>query len=188
MPLDTNLLYGEMAGSWLTHMAIPVGVSVLLSTLPYTPLKTKVLMLIGISALLSFFVQFGFMAFLQASSCTGVKSYQTIAASALVGAVLTAAMMAIPAFFEPMRLIVSNLFMEHKALLTSTMAKKEEIITEAGREVRELDQTGGALTYIDYEEQEFKETMIGTSYWAAFAGAYGVGIGSMIAGKCPAVA
>jgi len=35
-------------------------------------------------------------------------------------------------------------------------------------------------------ESEFWEQMIGMSYWCGFAGAYGIGIGSMTAAKCKA--
>lgn len=45
-------------------------------------------------------------------------------------------------------------------------------------------QAGGALSFEEYEEQTFKEMKYGAAYWATFAGAYGVGIGSMIASKC----
>ena len=53
-------------------------------------------------------------------------------------------------------------------------------------------QVGGALPAIksvaliqkDYDYQTFKEIAIGAGYWAAFGGAYGVGIGSLYAAKC----
>ena len=49
-------------------------------------------------------------------------------------------------------------------------------------------QVGGAkeemLNALQYEAQTLKEMMYGSAYWAAFAGAYGIGAGSMIASKC----
>lgn len=193
MPVDPNMLYGEMAGSWLVHMAIPVGVAVLLSILPYMELQRKVLLLVVISAAISGLVQFGFITALQASACSGVKDYQTIFTAAGVCALITAAMTALPAYVEPLRLTISQLFGTHKSLLTPAMSRINAVISDAGTEIasaamdKEVVQHGGAaLTLPEYEAQVFRETMIGAAYWSAFAGAYGVGIGSMIATKCPA--
>ena len=189
MPVDPNMLYGEMAGSMLVHIAIPVGVAVLLSVLPYMELNRKVLLLIIISALLSGLVQFGFITALQASACSGVKEYQTIFAAAGVCALLSGAMMALPAYVEPLRLTVSQLFGAHKSLLTPALSHINAVISSAGTEMAAasvVQKGGAALTLPEYEAQVFHETMIGAAYWSAFAGAYGIGIGSMIATKCPA--
>lgn len=191
MPVDTSMLYGEMAGSLLVHMAIPVGVAVLLSVMPYMELSTKIILLIVGTALLSGLVQFGFLAALQSSACSGVKEYQTIFAAAGVGALLTAAMVAIPAYVEPMRLTVSQLFGTHKSMLTPAMARVNALVAKAGEEIAAasaptVQQGGAALTPTEYDDQVFRETMIGAAYWSAFAGAYGIGVGSMIATKCPA--
>jgi hypothetical protein len=201
MPVDTNLLYGEMAGSWLLHLAIPIGVSVFISSLPYMPLATKALMFIGLTAILSGLVQTAFLLALQASACSGVKDYGSIFVAASVGALITAGMVALPVYVTPLRLAVSQLFGTHKSLLTPAMQRINEIISEAGSGVstatvsadvekatgRIVVQGGGAaLTPPEYEAQEFKEMMIGASYWAAFAGAYGIGVGSMMATSCPA--
>jgi hypothetical protein len=40
--------------------------------------------------------------------------------------------------------------------------------------------------FIQSGESEFVEQMIGMAYWCGFAGAYGIGIGSMTAAKCKA--
>lgn len=194
MPLDTSLLYGEMVGSWISHLAIPFGVSLILGALPYMELGTKVLILIAASIALSFVVQFGFLTFLQASSCKGVQNFGSIFAGALVGGGITGAMVAIPLYVEPMRLAVSQLFGSHKSLLTPEQARMNEIVTSAGkglieasiREIPEIQKGGASLTADQYDNQTFKEMMIGSSYWSAFAGAYGIGIGSMIAVKCVA--
>jgi hypothetical protein len=195
MPLDSNLLYGEIAGSWLVHLAIPIGVSVLISVLPYMPLGRRALYLLIGSAILSVLVQAAFLTALQASACSGVKDYGSIGVAALFGGAITAGMMALPIYVEPLRLVVSQLFGAHKSLLTPKLAQVNNILTAAGRDVAEASvgspdapvQTGGAaLTPIEYEAQAFKEMMIGASYWAAFAGAYGVGLGSMMTTKCPA--
>jgi hypothetical protein len=188
MPLDTNLMYGEMVGSWFVHLAIPIAVATLLSVIP--GVGKKVLILLFLTSVISFFVHFGFLTFLQANSCSGVKSYRTIFVGALLGAVLTFGMSAIPALFEPMRLVVSQLFGEHKSLLTPEMARINTIVTRAGLDVTEhepvLQQGGAALSPEEYEAQTFQETVYGVAYWSAFAGAYGIGLGSLFAGKCPA--
>lgn len=44
--------------------------------------------------------------------------------------------------------------------------------------------TSAALMQKDYDYQTFKEISIGAGFWAAFGGAYGVGIGSLYAAKC----
>jgi len=49
-----------------------------------------------------------------------------------------------------------------------------------------IQKGGAAITPEEYETQTFQEIAIGASYWAAFAGAYGVGIGSLSAATCPA--
>jgi len=195
MPVDTNLMYAEMAGSWLVHLAIPIGVSVLISVMGYMPLSQKIMLLIAITAAISGLVQLGFLAAMQASACSGVKDYQSIATAAGLSAVLTAGMVAVPAYVPSMRLTVSQLFGPHLSLLTPAMAKINNVIAEASKEVTEASlsalpkQVGGAaLNFVEYEAQEFKEVMIGAAYWAAFAGAYGIGVGSMIATKCPATA
>jgi hypothetical protein len=197
MPLDTNLLYGEMMGSWISHLAIPFGASLVIGALPYMELSTKVLLLIAASIVLSFVAQFAFLMFLQASSCKGVQNYGSIFAGALIAAGITGAMVAIPLYVEPMRLAVSQLFGSHKSLLTPEQARMNEILTTAGKglveasvpltPIPDMVQKGGAsLTPDQYDNQTFKEMMIGSSYWAAFAGAYGIGVGSMIAAKCQA--
>ena len=199
--MDTNLLYGEMAGSWLVHLAIPAAVAVLFSYLPSMSTKTRGYILLGGTVLLSFLVQAGLLTSLQAAACKGVKDYGSIFTGAAIAAVITAVLAAIPIFFEPMRLAVSQIFIRHMPELTRRGAEVDEIaITAAevyGNAVRTETETpvrtetpvqrGGALTSEQYAEQERRELTIGTAYWTAFAGAYGIGLGSLISAKCPAV-
>jgi len=172
------------------HIAIPVGVGVLLSVLPYMVLPRKIMIFVLLTAAISGLVQCGFLMSLQASACKGVKDYRSILTAAGICAFLTAGMVALPAYIESMRLTVSQLFGAHKSLLTPAMARINNVITTAGGELVSattpdpVQKGGAALTYIEYEAQEFKEIMIGGAYWAAFAGAYGVGIGSMAATNC----
>ncbi len=198
--MDTNLLYGEMAGSWLVHLAIPAAVAVLFSYLPSMSTKTRGYILLGGTVLLSFLVQAGLLTSLQAAACKGVKDYGSIFTGAAIAAVITAVLAAVPIFFEPMRLAVSQIFIRHMPELTKGAVDVENIASAAGeayaatarREegqqgVALLNQRGGALTSEQYAEQERRELTIGTAYWTAFAGAYGIGLGSLISAKCPAV-
>jgi hypothetical protein len=198
--MDTNLLYGEMAGSWLLHLAIPAAVAVLFSYLPTIDIKTRSYILLGGTVVISFLVQAGLLTTLQAAACSGVKDYGSIFAGAGIAALITAVLAAIPIFVEPMRLAVSQLFITHKPELTSHQVKvdrimidaaqrymKEVVGTEEAEEPSVPLQKGGALTAAEYEEQERRELTIATAYWVAFAGAYGIGLGSLIAAKCPAV-
>ena len=189
--MDTNLLYGEMAGSWLAHLAIPAAIAVLFSYLPAMETKTRGLILLGGTVLLSFLVQAGLLTSLQAAACKGVKDYGSIFAGAAIAATITAILAAIPIYFEPMRLAVSQLFIKHMPALTAESARVETIASNAAEAYAEggvtIVQRGGALSLEEYAEQERRELTIGTAYWTAFAGAYGIGLGSLIAAKCPAV-
>jgi hypothetical protein len=198
MPLDTGLLYGEMIGSGVAHFAIAIGIGTLFSYLPYMPLSTKRLALIAAIVAISFAFQFGFLTFLQASSCDGVKDYGHILYGSLVAAAITAVMVAVPVFVEPLRLAISQVFVKHERLLSERErvldTKLVGIVKETGAaaaaatadDSAAVVQTGGALSPTDYEVQTFREMMFGTAYWGAFAGAYGIGLGSLQAAKCRA--
>lgn len=193
MALDTSLLFGEMAGSALLHLFFPLLVSVLYLGFPTMTVSARIWMMIGLVAALSFVAQFVFLAQLQAASCAGVKDYKSILKGAFIATLISAGMVAIPMFFESMRLIVSQLISDHKVLLTPALAKANTIITNAAVQMSQVGGGGdgiaeavGALTPEEYEAQTLKEMSYGAAYWAAFAGAYGVGIGSLFASKCPA--
>lgn len=202
MPLDSNLLYMEMFGSALIHAAIPATLVAFIGTNRVLDFRTKLLIILIGTFLVSFGVQSGFLASLQANSCNGIKSYRPIFTGGAIGGLITACMIAFPLFIEPLRLIVSQLFMDHHALLTPQQKEINEIITQAAvnmsdvgtpssqpeTESAPVTQTGGgALTAEQYEDQTMQEIRYGASYWSAFAGAYGVAVGSMIAAnKCKA--
>ena len=175
MPLDTNLLYGEMVGSWLAHLAIPFATYMLINAMPTMDAFPKILIFIGVCTLLSFACQYMLLAILQASSCDGVKDYGSIATAAGIGALITAGMVSIPSFVESMRLVVSQMLFSHKPLLTPQLAKINEILTDAGDRVLKASLTPDQIAS-------------GASYWSAFAGAYGIGIGSLFAASCRATA
>lgn len=188
MPLDSALLYGEMAGSWLCHLAVPLLAGTAVTSIGGFTMSQKAIALLAITVVISFIVQFGFLVFLQQSACGGVKDYVRVLKGAGVAMVITAIMVAIPLYWETGRLMVSQLLVDHKTLLTPTEAivndtivkNSTTIMTEMG------SQRGGALTGPEYDAQTFTEMMYGAAYWSAFAGAYGIGAGSMISTKCKA--
>ena len=195
MALDTSLLFGEMAGSALLHLFFPLLVSVLYLGFPTMSMSGRIWIMIGLVAVLSFAAQFIFLAQLQAASCAGVKDYASIVKGAFIATLISAGMTAIPMFFESMRLIVSQLISDHKVLLTPALARANTIITNAAVQMSHVGggdnssgsaEAVGALSPEEYEAQTLKEMSYGAAYWAAFAGAYGVGIGSLFAAKCPA--
>ncbi len=206
MALDMNLLFGEMAGSALLHLFFPLFVSVLYGGLPTLSMSGRVWLMIGLVAALSMIAQFFFLAQLQASSCSGVKDYKSILKGSFIAALISGVMVAIPMYMESMRLIVSQLFGDHKVLLTPQLSQINSIIAGAASQVADVSQqaqqqaqpqvqpqtqTGGAivaapLTAVEYEQQTLKEMTFGAAYWAAFAGAYGIGVGSLFASVCPA--
>jgi hypothetical protein len=193
MPLDTNLLYGEMLASAIAHAAIPFAAVLLIGTIPYMSASSKPLLFLGLCVLMSFVAQMAFLLVLQVSTCSGVKDFGTIAHGSLIAAIITGCMVAIPVFIESMRTMVSQLFMDHNLLLSPQLQKMQTIVVKAGVDVQNVEQTvpmkGGALVDSkEYEEQTLQEISAGSSYWGAFAGAYGVAFGSLIAATCPASA
>lgn len=180
MPTETSILYGEMAGSWALHLTLPLIAGFMMKAVPATAPRT--LILISIVVVMSFALQTGLIAFLQQAACNGVKNYGRIFIAGGVAAAITAVMVAIPAFVEPMRLVVSQLFVSHKSQLTPELERAERIVEGAAAEL--AMQKGGALGVSEFQQQTDRELSIGMAYWSAFAGAYGIGIGSMIASKC----
>ena len=206
MPMDTNLFYGIMVGSAGLHAVIPLIVGVILSMTTLS-LQTKMIVMLVLSVALSFLVQSGLLTALQANSCNGVKSYRNIFVGAGIGSLITLIMAAIPIFIEPLRLVVSQMFVDHKPLLTPELARINQFVTNAAVDFSEITgtpesepvslslstsptlpvQTGGsALDPEQYESQTLRETQTAAAYWTAFAGAYGIAIGSIMAATtCP---
>ena len=197
--LDINLLYGEMIGSWMAHIGIAVGVSMFLSALPmFQTVGTsflKVAVYLGCCMIASFITQALLLMILQSSSCSGMKSYFGVFVGAAIAAGITGIMMAIPAFIEPMRLVVSQLFGPHRILVSPEMERITSVVTDAAMSLSPSDSSSdtagvgiqGGLKQSEYDQQTFHEITAGAGFWGAFAGAYGIGIGSLFAAKCPAV-
>jgi hypothetical protein len=205
MPVNSSLLYGEMLASWLAHLAIPLFVSIML---PYfvrgISTTIKMLIFIGVCCVISFLCQAGLLTVIQASSCAGINNVGYIFIGAAIAAVITGSALLIPAFVEPMRLMVSQFFIRHISLLTPELEAYQNKLVEMANEIAvnedteklqephepqksqksQKPQTGGGIKEAEYEDQTFQEFAVGASYWGAFAGAYGFGIGSLYAGRC----
>jgi hypothetical protein len=195
--MDTGVLYGEMIGSWLLHLAIPVGISSALTGLLVGnggSTRTIIYVILVLSLLISTLVQMGFLTFLQAYSCGGVKNFRGILAGTLASVGITALFLFLPAFIDGLRLTVSQLFIKHLPILTEHQREAEsKLVREAvsmasttepsAETVAALVKKVG-LTPEEYEGQTLKETVTAMSYMSAFAGAYGIGVGSFYAAKC----
>lgn len=189
--MDTGLLYGEMVGSAIMHAAIPFAAVLIIKTFRDALPPQISLLFLAFCIVGSFFVQMAFLAMLQANACSGIKNFAGIANGAGIAALITGGLVAIPVFLEPMRLMVSHLFFDHQVLLTPQLQKVHDIIAKAGTDVMIASgsdkQKGGSLSHEEYEKQTLNEISTGTSYWIAFAGAYGVAFGSLMAATCPGV-
>jgi hypothetical protein len=198
--MDTGVLYGEMAASFLLHLATPFTVGTLLSNFAVGSgtTRTTLLIIVGITVGVSVLIQMGLLTFLQAHSCGGVKNVSGIMAGTLVSAALTAFFSALPVFIEGLRLTISQVLVNHLPIFTpQQFAAYQKILADSVALVKAGGDAAGVqvpaememikklgVTPEEYEEQTLKEGMIGMSYMAAFAGAYGIGIGSFKAAKC----
>lgn len=193
--MDTGLLYGEMVGSAIMHIAIPFAAILIIQALRDLFPKQTALVFLALCVSASFLVQMAFLTILQANACSGVKNFGGIAQGALLAAIITGVLVAIPVFLEPMRHMVSQLFFEHQVLLTPELRLVHDIVAKAGAEIEKTGSGfpgsakmvggGGAISEEEYDEQTLYEISAGSSYWGAFAGAYGVAFGSLMAASCP---
>jgi hypothetical protein len=93
-------------------------------------------------------------------------------------------MLAIPAFSEPMRLMISTLIMKHNIILNPTDAANEKILIDVAQKLTGTVPEASVQvqpTERDIEDQTRREIAIGAGYWGFAAGAYGIGLGTMFA-------
>jgi hypothetical protein len=184
MPLDTGLLYGEMIAAAIAHIAFPFAAVLVVNALPFMELFQKSLIFMGLVILMSFLSQMGFMTILQVNSCSGINNVTGIFKGAAIATIITAAMIAIPIFITPMRTMVSQYFIKHNTLMTGDAKRRADIIADAAKQLADVPAQKGGGPVEEYEEQTFREISAGSSYWAAFAGAYGVAFGSLVSVTC----
>jgi hypothetical protein len=193
MPLDMNVLYGEMGGSALAHFAIPILIGLALPILNIDYLQSAFYLLAGI-VIMSFVVHWLFILGLQASSCKGVKDVLGITYGS-IGATFVTLLLTVPAIYsESFRLLISQVFIRHKPLEgPDTADLKDKIIkvavndgmdSVAATEKATAEIAGMFCTKKQYEAQTLLEMRLAAAFMAAWTGAYGVGIGSMLATNC----
>ena len=188
MALDTNLMYGLMAAAGIVHAGLPLLIYVVCRHIQ-TDFFRGPIFLILVCIACSFVVQLGLLTTLQQSTCKGVTSFNNVLIGAGVAAAITGVMMAIPAFVEPMRLMVTSTFgLEHRLLLNEEDVKKQEIILDAAKKIYGGTTTSQSVqpTQDEIGEQTRLETSLGGAFWLFFAGLYGVGAGTMFASSCNA--
>ncbi len=210
--MDSSLLYWDMAISFVLHLVGPLAIATIFSSmLREFSIGTRIMILIVASMLFSFIVNIGVLLFLQTTSCGGLKDAIGVVKGATVGAALTGFFMWIPSVWEGLRLSISQVFVDHKSILTPLEAAQDRILGSAGMRMLTVGvgtpvspapsappalpdrplpsappaQMGGnRLTPEEYADQTFNEIKSALAYMSAFAGAYGVGIGSRYAVNC----
>ena len=155
--------------------------------------------ILGIFFTFAWAIHFGFLTWLQAEACSGVKSFQAIGIGSIVGALFAAGCMAIPLHASWARLAFSDMIMTHYAKLTP------EVTAFASKFVSVMRQQGGAidtepappvqqqspnilalqklLNEKEYDKQTLSETTIAAPIWAFLAGACGIGFGNLVSGS-----
>ena len=84
-------------------------------------------------------IHFGFLTWLQAEACSGVKSFRSIGLGSLLGSIFTAGCLAIPLHMDWARLAFSDTIFTHYAKLTP------EVTAFASKFVSAMRQQGGGL-------------------------------------------
>jgi hypothetical protein len=187
-----GMLYGYMLGGG-TLMAAVAAMTV--NFLPMTGSGKYVI--IGVFAFFAFGIHMGFLTWLQAELCSGVKSFTAIGVASLVGTVCAAGFMALPLFMDWARLAFSDLVMTHYALLTPEVAEfankfmsvmRGGALNDIPNEKKEPSASSSLalknlLQQSQYDIQTVTETAISAPVWAFFAGALGIGAGNLISGS-----
>ena len=205
-----NLVYGEMFGAWLFHLFIPFFLSkIVINMFGESSVFNKMIFLLGFSMILSFVCQFILLLIIQTNSCSTIKNIGNVALGSVIGAIIVGVMMCVPLFVEPMRLVVSQLYKPHKPLMSPQLEQLQKQLVymsvptvqkggAGSTETKAVSPEVPADTKVTsqkepappispqkiYDMQTYDEFTFGGALWAAFGGAYGVGIGSLYAGKC----
>jgi hypothetical protein len=159
-----STIYIWMATSALLHLAAPQFLRFVQSQ------ATLLLSAVMISLVVNIVVH----GILQYQSCAGAFSMARVGKGAAIGTAITAAMAAIPIYSEGARRLVSELFIRHQPI---------QGVTEPPC-ATDCDKPPAPLELEAFRQQEFAEMRTGMSYWAAFAGAYGISIGGLFSATC----
>jgi hypothetical protein len=199
--MDSNALYGYMIGGGLLMAS---GIAMLTAFLPLEGVAKYVAL--GIFFVIAYGIHLGFLTWLQAEGCSGVKSFKAIAIGSALGTLFTVGCVAFPLHMDWARLAFSDLVMTHHAMLTP------EVTEFANKFVTVMRQQGGAVD-VSASESEVKsevpvttgtskilalqnllegeayikqtstEMAISTPFWAFLAGAVGIGFGNLFSGS-----
>ena len=204
--MDSNALYGYMIGGGLLMAS---AIAMLTAFLPMEGVAKYVSL--GIFFVIAYGIHLGFLTWLQAESCSGVKSFRAIAIGAFLGTLFTAGCVAFPLHMDWARLAFSDLVMTHHAMLTP------EVTEFANKFMTVMRQQGGAVDLPGpvpgstsevpvqagasntgsskifalqnlkegeaYKKQTSNELAISTPFWAFLAGAVGIGFGNLFSGS-----
>lgn len=203
--MDSNALYGYMIGGGLLMAS---AISMITAFLPIEGVGKYIVL--GIFFVIAYGIHLGFLTWLQAEGCSGVKSFKAIAIGAFLGTLFAAGCVAFPLHMEWARLAFSDLIMTHYAMLTP------EVTEFAHKFVKVMRQQGGAnedvsgaksevpvqtgssdsvvnpskifalqnlLTEEAYRKQTSNEMAAATPFWAFLAGAVGIGFGNLFSGS-----
>lgn len=189
MALDTSLLYGLVAASAVAHAALAFAIYVFMNLAGATGSGTLQIIL----CVISFVIQFGLLTALQANTCGGVKDYGSVAKGSVWSLVLVIGFTLLPVYVPYLRDIVAWLAPRP----TPSDVAVGRILEQAAINVQSA--TGGIsdtekpsppdvlTTSLEaYQRDTFLTTTKAIAFWAAFAGAYGIAVGSLTAAKCPA--
>ena len=131
--MDSNALYGYMVGAGLLMAA---SIAMVTAFLPIEGMGKYISL--GVFFVIAYGFHLGFLTWLQAEACSGVKSFKSIALGSLLGALFVVGCVAIPLHMDWARLAFSDLIRTHYALLTP------EVSDFAKKFVSVMRQQGGA--------------------------------------------
>ena len=132
--MDSNALYGYMIGGGLLMAS---AIAMLTAFLPMEGVAKYVSL--GIFFVIAYGIHLGFLTWLQAESCSGVKSFRAIAIGAFLGTLFAVGCVAFPLHMDWARLAFSDLITTHYAMLTP------EVTEFANKFVSVMKQQGGAV-------------------------------------------
>jgi hypothetical protein len=132
--MDSSLLYGYMFGGG-TLMAAVAAMAINFLSIE----GSGKYIILGTFFAFAWIIHFGFLTWLQAEACSGVKSFRAIGLGSLLGSIFTAGCLAIPLHMDWARLAFSDTIFTHYAKLTP------EVTAFASKFVSAMRQQGGGL-------------------------------------------
>ncbi len=189
MALDTSLLYGLVAASAAFHALFAIVVGYFMMMMGST---NGLALKIGL-CVFSFLLQFGLLAALQANTCSGIKDYGSVAKGAAISLVVVAAFAFLPPAVNGIRDIVawvapraSPATVEVARIVGQAGINAEAALGAIPDDKKPPVPDVYSTSLEEYTKNVFKATSKAVAFFTAFGGAYGIGLGSLVAAKCPA--